>query len=136
MPKESVLMLGDTGINLNLTGDKIRADGFFGRSDGLHSISLNLEDFTGRFFIEASLETNPTENDWFPIFLDGCNPYIEYPLGVPTGTKGDTFTDAFTFEGNFIWLRARIDRSYIVPTPITDSEKSMLGSIRKVLLNH
>ncbi len=138
MGKQSVLMLGDTGIEQNVTGDKVRADGFFGQKDGLHSVAWTLEDFTGRIFIEASLETDPQENDWFTIFLDGAKPYIEYPLNPvdPTGAHGDTFIDAFTFQGNFIWLRVRIDRSFVVPEPTTDTEKGLLGSIGKVLLNH
>ena len=59
MAKVSVQMLGDTQIELDVTGDKIRADGFFGQKDGLHSVSWSLEDFTGRIFLEASLETDP-----------------------------------------------------------------------------
>lgn len=132
-------MLGDTGIQLEAVGDKIRADGYFGQKDGLHSVAWVLEDFTGRIFIEASLETDPEETDWFSIFLDGSKAYIEYPLipGAPTGKNGgDTMVDAFTFQGNFLWLRVRMDKTYVRPVPTTDSQKSLLGSITKVLLNH
>lgn len=138
MSKQSVEMLGDTGIELVVVGEKIRADGFFGQKDGLHSIAWSLEDFTGRIFIDASLETDPQENDWFPIHLDGSKAYIEYPLisVSPSGANGDTTVDAFTFQGNFLWLRVRIDKTHVRPIPTTDSEKSLLGSVRKVLLNH
>lgn len=138
MAKVSVQMLGDTQIELDVTGDKIRADGFFGQKDGLHSVAWSLEDFTGRIFLEASLATDPQEEDWFSLFLDGSKAFIEYPLipGVPSGAKGDTMVDAFTFQGNFIWLRVRIDRSFIRPFPISDLEKALLGSVKKVLLNH
>jgi len=138
MGKQSILVLGNTGIEQNVTSDKVRADGFFGQKDGLHSMAWTLEDFTGRIFIEASLATDPQENDWFPIFLNGAKPYIEYPLDPinPTGPHGDTGVDAFTFQGNFLWLRVRIDRSFVVPVPTTDAEKGLLGSIGKVLLNH
>lgn len=138
MAKVSVQMLGDTQIELNVTGDKVRADGFFGQKDGLHQVAWSLEDFTGRIFLEASLETDPQETDWFTLFLDGSKAFIEYPLipGDPSGAKGDTLVDSFTFQGNFIWLRVRIDREYIRPVPTTDIDKSLLGSVRKVLLNH
>ena len=138
MAKASVEMLGNTGINLEAVGDKIRADGWFGQKDGLHSVALYLEDFTGRIFIEASLENDPQDEDWFPIFLDGAKAYVEYPLvpGDPSGAHGDTMIDAFTFQGNFLWVRIRMDKTYYRPLPTTDTEKSLLGSIKKVLLNH
>ena len=131
-------MLEDTALELSVTGEKIRADGWFGNKDGLHSVAFYLSNFTGRIFLDASLETEPTSSDWFSIFLDGGNAFIEYPLDFlnPTGTQGDTKVDAVTFQGNFLWLRIRIDKTYIVPTPTTDSEKSLLGSVIKVLLNH
>lgn len=138
MSKQSVTVLTDTGYNLNVTSEPARADGYFGYKDGLHSISWTLENFTGRIYLEASLASQPTDNDWFAISLDGCNPYREYPLKPlePTGSSGDTMVDAYTFQGNFLWVRVRIDRSYIVPQPVTDSEKEQLGSVAKVLLNH
>ena len=138
MGKQSILVLGTTGIEQNVTSDKVRADGFFGQKDGLHTILWQLEDFTGRIFLEASLETDPEENDWFAIQLDGAKPFIEYPLDPvnPSGPHGDTDVDAFTFQGNFLFIRVRIDRSFVVPVPTTDAEKGLLGSIGKVLLNH
>ena len=138
MSKQSVQMLGDTQINLNLTGDKIRADGYFGYKDGLHTVTFHLDDFTGRIYIEATLESDPAESDWFSLFLDGQNAYKEYPIDplFPTGNNGDTMVDAFTFQGNFLYIRARMDRSYVVPVPTTEAEISLQGSIKKVMLNH
>lgn len=138
MSKQSVVVLGDTQVELNITGEKTRADGYFGFKDGLHTVTFHLADFTGRIFIEATLEANPQESDWFSIFLDGSKAYIEYPIKPlePSGITGDTMVDAFTFQINAIYIRAKIDRSYITPVPTTDAEKSLLGSIRKILLNH
>lgn len=138
MSKQSVVLLGDTFIELNVTGDAVRADAWFGLRDGIHTVTFHLENFTGRIFIEASLASDPQEDDWFAVFLNGAKPYMQYPLKPlePTGITGDTFVDAFTFQGNFLWLRARVDRSFVVPVPTTDSEKSLLGSVRKILLNH
>jgi len=138
MSIQSVQVLGDTQIELNVTSDKVRADGFLGQKDGLHTIAFFLEDFTGRIFLEASLATDPQEEDWFTIFLDGANPFQEYPRdpGSPTGINGDTSVDAFTFQINALWIRVRIDRSFVVPVPTTNDEKALLGSIRRVLLNH
>lgn len=137
MGKQSFQVLGNTGIEQNVTSDKAKADGFFGQKDGLHSMSWVLEDFTGRVFIDATLALDPQEDDWFPIFLNGAKAFIEYPLDTvnPTGPRGDKGVDAVTFQGNFLFVRFRIDRSFVVPVPTTDAEKGLLGSIGKVLLN-
>ena len=139
MGKQSIVMLDDTDINLNVTGEALRADAWYGYKDGLHTVAFYLENFTGRIYIEASLASEPTSEDWFPVFLNGAQAYMNYPINplAPIGgPSGDTFVDAFTFQGNFLWLRARIDRSYVVPVPTTDAEKSALGSVKKILLNH
>ncbi len=138
MGKQSVLVLGNTGIEQNVTSDKAKADSFFGQKDGLHTMAWTLEDFTGRVFIDATLALDPEEIDWFPILLNGARAFIEYPLDSinPTGPHGDTGVDAVTFKGNFLFVRFRIDRSFVVPVPTTDAEKGLLGSIDKVLLNH
>lgn len=138
MSFQSVQVLGDTQVELNVTSDKVRADGWYGQKDGLHTISFYLDDFTGRIYLEASLATDPEESDWFDIFLNGGNSYQEYPLtpGAPTGTHGDTLVDAYTFQINALWVRVKIDRSYVMPQPTTDAEKTLLGSVSKILLNH
>ena len=138
MSKQSVVLLGDTFIELNVTGEAVRADAWFGYKDGLHTVTFHMENLTGRIHIEASLASDPQDGDWFAVNLNGAQPYMQYPLDPlePTGVSGDTFVDAFTFQGNFLWVRARLDRSYVVPVPTTDAEISLLGSVRKILLNH
>lgn len=138
MSSASIILLNDTGNELEVTGDKVPADGYYGSSDGLHTITIHLSNFTGRVYLEATLAADPKEEDWFYINLSGGKPYVQYPLSQlnPTGIHGDTGVDAYTFVGNFVYLRARIDKTYIVPAPSSDSEKALLGSITKILLNH
>lgn len=132
-------MLGDTGNSMEAVGEKIRADAYYAQSDGLHSVAIHLQNFTGRIYIEATLISDPQENDWFPIILSGGSAYVEYPLipGQPSsGLQGDTMVDAFTFQGNFLYLRARMDKTYYRPIPASNAEKALLGSITKIMLNH
>lgn len=137
MSIQSYDLLIDTSGQLNVTGPAVKGDGFYGFSDGLHTISLKLDNFTGRFYIEATLELHPKEEDWFPIMLSGNNPYIQYPVNqqMPTGSTGDSGMDSFVVEGNFVFLRARINRDYVVPVPITPEDLALLGSITHALLN-
>jgi hypothetical protein len=138
MGKRSVILLGDTENNVEFTGEAVRGDAYFGYKDGLHTVAIYLENFTGRVYIEATLANEPGDNDWFPINLTGNTDYIEYPLipNMPTGLTGDTGVDAYSFQGNLMFLRARIDKTYITPIPTTPAEEALLGSIRKILLNH
>ena len=52
-----------------LVGEKVKGDAYFGLTDGLHTIALDLNGFIGKVVIQGSLEDNPGDNDWFDIQL-------------------------------------------------------------------
>jgi len=140
--RKSVIMMTNTGRNHNLVGEAKRADSYYGRTDGIHTVQVVVNNFTGSFGIQGTLATEPTESDWFDINLNAnwnvssATPYITYPVNpiAPTGQDGDSGTRAFTFVGNFVYLRAILDRSTIVePSPL--SQTTELGQIDKVLLS-
>jgi hypothetical protein len=91
---------------LTYTSDKVKGDGYYGYADGLHTMSFHFKNFKGRIFCQATLVDEPTEADWFNIGLDTNTDYYEYT----TQTSGTVGT---TFQGNFVWLRVKIDRDYI-----------------------
>ncbi len=91
---------------LTYTSDKVKGDGYYGYADGLHTMSFHFKNFKGRIFVQATLVAEPTEDDWFPIQLDTNTNYYEYN----TQTSGTVGT---TFQGNFVWMRAKIDRDYL-----------------------
>jgi len=119
---------------LNYTGDSIRADAFYGNTDGLHTISVHYNDFVGRLYIEGTLVSNPNDDDWFPIYLTSGSTYKQYPMNsnAPTGIVGDTGVDGFTFRANVMFVRARVSRSYLGATAYNPSQH---GKIDKILLN-
>lgn len=126
MSSRSILLLNDTSGVTNITGDAIRAPGYYSSDRNVITIAVYLNNFVGRLYIEASLANNPEEDDWFPINLNGYIPYAEYPNDF-TNNDG---VESFSFELNAIWIRARQDRSYL-PNP----EENGLGSIKKILIN-
>ena len=142
--RKSTVMMTNTGSNHNLTGDAKRADGYYGHTDGIHTVQVTVNNFTGSFGIQGTLATEPTEDDWFDINLNAnrnvssASPYItfpENPLAPTNGAgNGDDATQAFTFVGNFVWLRAILDRSTIVE-PAELSLTKELGNIDRVLLS-
>ena len=54
MARTSVVMITD-GAALDFTGSPVKADGYYGFSDGMHTVSFHLNDFRGRIYIEATL---------------------------------------------------------------------------------
>jgi hypothetical protein len=136
MSRKSIVLLPNTSDELNVTGDKVIGDSYLGFTDGLHTIAIYLNNFTGRVFVQATLATDPQEEDWFDINLItnqfSNEQFVQFPLDPnnPTGTDGDTGVEAFTFIGNFVFLRAGITRDYLgVP------DATGLGSVRKILLS-
>jgi hypothetical protein len=108
---------------LDQTGPATRADGYYGFADGMHTVAFYLKNFSGRLYIEATLSDDPRESDWFPIGL-GNN-------GIPYYSVDETSTKVETFNvvGNFVYLRAKIERSYLNKT------LDQLGTCERVVLS-
>lgn len=126
--KKSVVMMTNTTGQYTYTGEAVRADSWWGYTDGLHTVSVKYANFKGFFGIEGTLSTSPTENDWFPIYLNSgstCCPQVEFLY--------ETGIQAYTFLGNFVFLRAVMSRENLDPIPDQIAIQS-LGTIDKVLL--
>jgi len=108
---------------LTYTSDAVKGDGYYGFADGLHTMSFHVSNFTGRIHLEATIVEQPTENDWFPIDLDNLAPYLQYT--AETTTKGSTF------EGNFVYLRVKVDRAYL---GAGSYDTALHGAIDKVVV--
>lgn len=138
--RKSIVMMSNTGRDHSLFGKAIRADGYFGMMDGIHTVQVIYSNFTGSFGLQGTLEVNPQEEDWFFINLNQKSavdsPFVRFPVkqGAPTGEAGDTGTKAFTFTGNFVYLRAVLDRSYL-PEPSPQAANTGYGHIDRVLLS-
>jgi len=147
----SVTLLGTTNNQINVIGTKQQGAGYNNTVGNNHTVSINLDNFTGRIFIQGSLATNPMESDWFNIPIGNGTAYVQFPLdpALPTGynpllnqwpanqypdrTQGDTGIYAYSFSGNYVWIRAVVDRSYLVPPP---TDAYFVGSVNQILLNY
>lgn len=133
MPGTSVPLLDETSLILTKVGKKVRGDGWYGYSDGKHTVAIHTSNFSGRIYIEGSLADEPGDNDWFAIPLDSNNPtqgYVEFshPFTLGIGRSSPDFVVSYNFSGKFTWVRARLDRTYIFQTATQDQLKT-LGSI-------
>jgi len=159
--RKTVVMLSNTGSEVEFVGDPIRSDNYFGYTDGLHTIQIGYQNFTGGLGIQGTLslgdgcpgKANIPDEDWFWIHLadqsGNCDqyPYLTYPkdplnpTADPTqnpwvNPTGDTGTEAFTFIGNFTYLRAVVTRSYIEPPVLPQADgRFLLGQVDRVLIS-
>jgi len=134
MAKNSITLLTSTAGCLNVTGQAVKGPGYIGISRGIFTVSISVNNFVGRFYLQASLATNPGPGDWFNLWLEGQNPYAEFPFDInyPTGEfGGDTGNYAWTLQGNVTYIRAVVDRSYIPMVQVAD-----VGSLQSCLLNY
>jgi hypothetical protein len=123
--------VGD-GSPQTITSEKHKGDGFYGRSDGLHTIQYKVTGFIGTITVQATLEVEPEETDWMDVILDKGISYTMDTTGLISSANGidnivynsvTDITDAYNFTGNYVWIRVKI-------TDWTD------GTINVVRLNH
>lgn len=98
---------GDSIVE-TVTGEKHKGDGYYGRSDGLHTVQYTYTEFTGVIDIQASLAVDPTDSDWFTV--------------ISKTISQESKSEITSFTGNYVWIRARVE--------YTD------GTINSVVLNH
>jgi len=99
-----------------VTGDKYKGDGYYGRSDGFHTVQYSVDGFIGSIDIQATLAINPGADDWFT--LTGTN----LTSADDSGTY-NTGSFMYNFTGNYVWVRAYVSNW-------TD------GTISSIKLNH
>lgn len=106
---------------LDQTGSATRADGYYGFADGLQTVGFYLKNFVGRIYIDATLSDNPGNDDWFPIALGNVD-FVDFD-------SAQTGIETFNIVGNFVYLRAKVRRSYL-GRPVGD-----LGTCDRVVLS-
>lgn len=67
--------------------------------DGTNTCAVYLTNFTGDLYAQASLDTNPTEKDWFIVQLDPESAEDKYSFVNESGIV------PFTWDGMFMWIR-------------------------------
>ncbi len=103
------------------TSIKAKGDGYYGGSDGLHTVMYTYDsNFVGTVTMQATLATAPTEGDWFDIegttkeMTTASFNYNEIDVTVQSEYRN--------FTGNFVWVRGYV---------AIES-----GQVQSILLNH
>jgi len=106
--------IGDSSVQ-TVTGSAYKGDGYYGRSDGFHTVQYTITGFTGTVNIQATLAVEPTDDDWFTVYTQAH---------AIAGSDPNPTTSILTnFTGNYVWVRAYIDNW-------TD------GTVNSIKLNH
>jgi hypothetical protein len=113
-----------------VTGEKFKGDGYYGRSDGFHTVQYTLTGFIGRISIQGTLAVDPTEADWFTVELgtgamsiDTTGLLTEQNITYVEYSQSTTNTKVYNFTGNYVWIRVKI-------TNWTD------GTVNSIQLHH
>lgn len=156
MPRKSVVLLSkiDQDSPVRVTGPAVRAASYYGITNGLHTISVHMNNFIGGYKVQGTLHTNPGEEDWFDIELTETdengdelvkeNGFILEPqsdpnINVPITSvffpdpvrPGRDLIRMHNFKGNFVFLRMIVSREHLDPVP---DENNIVGNIDRVLL--
>ena len=130
--RKSILVQGSTASNMNLTTDKVEGDSYYGYSDGMHTIAIHYAAFKGRVTVEATLALTPTDADFFAVQIPGglsvnAGGYKTFPI---SGTTGFTGTEAYNIQGNFTYIRVKMDRSYLGDGTTYNSDYGSIAYVR------
>lgn len=139
--RRSMIMFDASGTDMNKYGTEIKGDAYYGYSDGYHTLQVTYAEFVGRFRIQCTLSLEPTSADWFDLVPDttiygsltdqavAYNPdgYIQFNANDPA-----TGSAAYTFQGNFTYVRCYMDREHIGDGATYDSS---YGQISRVILS-
>lgn len=128
-------MMGSTTGQYEVISQPVNAGSWYGFSNCLHTISISVQNFTGRLILEGSIAMDPQDGDWFPVELDGKQ-CLDFPFTYsPTGQNGgDTGTFGYTFAANLLWLRVRLEREHLHLPHDTEEEIGRMGGVRKISL--
>lgn len=83
-----------------IVSDKAKGCGYYGQNNGMQTVSYStINSFIGVMNMQATLATDPSEDDWFDIdnttLGNGITPVFDQTL-------------LLNFTGNFVWIRGII----------------------------
>ena len=80
-----------------VTGTDYKGDGYYSRSDGIHTVQYSYTSLHGTITIQGTLATTPTEDDFFDI------------ANTTFTSDTSTVTSSFNFTGNYVWIRSKTE---------------------------
>ncbi len=132
--RRSVTIMSATGTEMNKYSETVKGDSYYGYTDGFHTIQVTYNQYVGRLRLQGTLSLNPTSSDWFDVIATttsgtSWNPsgYVQFNANNPAD-----LSEAYSFQGNFTYLRVYMDREHIGDGETYDPS---YGQISRVILS-
>ena len=86
------------GSRASFNSDKVKGDGYYGFSDGVHTVQTRVSSFVGTLKVQGTLVKDPANTDWVDID------------NIVIGDGSTAITNSFfnNFTGNFVWIRIAV----------------------------
>ena len=86
------------GSSTSFNSDKVKGDGYYGFSDGVHTVQTRVTSFVGTLKIQGTLQKDPANTDWVDID------------NIVIGDGSTALTNSYfnNFTGNFVWIRVEV----------------------------
>ena len=105
LPQTTYLNPGN-GAPYTVTGNSQPAAAYYLGNQDLQTVNISLTNCTGNIVIEASLATDPTNNDWFDVYQLEANANAAPNSAPQIASNARMYTNV---EGNFVYLRAKVE---------------------------
>ena len=106
------------GSSTSFNSDSAYGDGYYGYTDGLHTVSVQTAGFVGTMTIQGSLAETPTDADWFTVRDTTGADFV-----IGDGSTATTVNTAKNFIVNAVHVRAAV-------------ASFSAGTIAKINFNH
>lgn len=105
MPQIQYLNPGN-GAPYTVTGNSQPAAAYYLGNKDLQTVNIRLTSCTGNIVIEASIATQPTNDDWFDVYMLEANANAAANSAPQIASNASVYTN---IEGNFVYLRAKVE---------------------------
>lgn len=105
LPETTYLNPGN-GAPYTVTGNSQPAAAYYLGNKDLQTVNVKLSSVTGNIVIQATLATNPNENDWFKVYELEANANATANSAPQLASNASIYTN---IEGNFVRMRAKVE---------------------------
>ena len=86
------------GSSSSFNSDKVKGDGYYGFSDGVHTVQTRVTSLIGTVKLQGTLQKTPASTDWVDI------------ASIVTSDGSSAVTNSYfnNFTGNFVWVRVAV----------------------------
>lgn len=105
LPETSYVNPGN-GAPYTVTGNTQPAAAYYLGNRDLQTVNIKCTNLTGNIVIQASLATNPTNNDWFKVYELVANANATPNSAPQLASNASVYTN---IEGNFVYMRAKLE---------------------------